>query len=271
MVEELFRVPEELKDRRELMKTLILSMIGIRQPHVHLGEIGEELGVSLQAVHNYVKELIEEGLVEKRGRAEYRLTGKGAERAIEGINNIRRFTTRVAEALGKQLTWAAIAEDRINEGDEVYLYMKDGILYATKSRKTRARAVACADAEPGQDVPITNIEGDIPGLEYGEVILVCLPSVREGGTRRVDLDRLKEVLEEEEYDVIGAVGTVGKAALNMLGIEDPDLKFGVLEGAATAALKGLRALVLISSSMLNRAKRKMEERGVKYRVLYVQS
>ncbi len=261
-------VPDELKDRRELMKTLILAYIGLKQPRVHLGDIGEELGVSLQAVHNYVKELIEEGYVEKKGRAEYVLTDKGAERALESVNNIRRFSTRVAEELGKQMTWAAIAAEDIEKGDTVYLYLEDGILYASKSKKTSAKAVAKADAKEGQDVPVTNIEGEIPGLERGEVVFVCIPSVREGGTRKIDKEKLRELLEEEDYDLIGAVGTVARAALNMMEVE-PDLKFGVISGAIMAAMKGLRALVLVTSPMLRRAKEKAERRGVKYRIEYV--
>lgn len=94
------RVPNELKDRRELMKSLILAFIGLRQPRVHLGDIGGELGVSLQAIHNYVKELIDEGLVEKKGRAEYVLTDKGAEKALESINNIRRFSAKSRKLWG---------------------------------------------------------------------------------------------------------------------------------------------------------------------------
>ncbi|MHC1580619.1 DUF7839 domain-containing protein [Methanopyrus sp.] len=261
-------VPEELKDRRELMKTLILAYIGLKQPRVHLGEIGEELGVSLQAVHNYVKELVEEGYVEKRGRAEYALTNRGAERAMEAVNNIRRFSTRVAEELGRRMTWAAIAAEDIEEGDTVYLYMENGLLYASKSRKTTARAVAKADAKEGQDVPVTNIEGEIPGLERGEVVFVCVPSAREGGTRKADLEKLKRLVEEEDYDLIGAAGTTARAALNMLEVE-PDLKFGVISGALIAAAKGMRVLVVLSSSMLHRAKRRADQRGVKYRIEYV--
>ncbi|WP_457614809.1 DUF7839 domain-containing protein [Methanopyrus sp.] len=268
MEEGLIRVPNELKDRRELMKSLILAFIGLRQPRVHLGDIGSELGVSLQAIHNYVKELIDEGLVKKKGRAEYVLTDKGAETALESINNIRRFSTKVAEALGKRMTWAAIAAEEIRKGEEVYLYMENGLLYASKSRKTGARAVAQADAEKGQDLPVTNIEGDIPGLERGEVVFICVPSAREGGTRKLDLDKLKEMLEKEDYDLIGAAGTAARAALNMLGIE-PDLKFGVVDGAIMAALKGLKALVVITSPMLRRARNKAEQRGAEYRIEYV--
>ncbi len=80
--------------------------------------------------------------------------------------------------------------------------MRSGILYASK-RKTSANGEVAMDTPKGEDVGILRLDGIIEHSE--SVVQVCkVPRVERGGSRNVELDKLKEVIKT--VSVVACVG-----------------------------------------------------------------
>ena len=68
-----------------------------------------------------------------------------------------------------------------------------------------------------------------------------MPSIRRGGSRTVDLAKVKAFYEEFKPDRVGVMGAVGRAVLNKLGLK-ADIEFGISRAAAIAASRGLKRI-----------------------------
>ncbi len=88
-------------------------------------------------------------------------------------------------------------------------------------------------------------------IKQGKILIVKLPSIRKGGSRAVDLAKIREFYEEFKPDRIGVMGAVGRAVLNKLNLK-ADLEFGISGAAAIAASRGLNVFVLVVGRMVNR-------------------
>src|SRR6056297_1643379 len=120
-----------LDNKRAATRFRILVQIAERQPAVSQGEIAEEVGVTSQAVSEYIRELVEDGFVEKEGRSRYRVTNEGVDWLFSTATDVRRFTDHVTEdLLGNVQEDAAIAVEAVSEGQTVTLFMEGGLLRA---------------------------------------------------------------------------------------------------------------------------------------------
>ena len=88
---------EVLDDKRAATRFRILVEIADRQPAVSQGEIADVVGVTSQAVSEYIRELVEDGLVVKEGRSRYRVTNEGVDWLLRSATDVRRFADRVAD------------------------------------------------------------------------------------------------------------------------------------------------------------------------------
>jgi len=242
-----------LRDKGEFTKFQILFEIIRRQPHVKQEDISNALGITVQAVSKHFKKLIEEGLVEAgTEKANYRLTPKAIEKLREGTKNLERYVKKIENGLKIEHIWPAIATQSTKAGDEVGLIMRDGVLYAVTPNNTDAEAfgIVTTDANPGEDLGFKYVKGKVK-LTQGKILIVKLPSIREGGSKAVDLAKVKRFYEEFKPDRIGVMGSVGRAVLNKLGLK-ADIEFGISRAAALAALRGLNIFVLVVGRMVNR-------------------
>ena len=252
-----------LRDKGEFTKFQILLEVMRNQPHVKQKDIGDALGITIQAISKYFKKLMKEGLLEAGSeRADYRLTPKAIEKLREDMKNLDRYVTRIKNELKIERAWPAMATQPIKEGDEAGLIMKDGVLYAAAPNHPDAEAfgIAATDASPGEDVSLKDLRGTVK-LKRGKILIIKLPSIKEGGSRAVDLAKVHKFYEEFKPDRIGVMGTVARSVLNKMGLKN-DFEFGVTRAATMAALRGLNVFVLAAGRMANRVIEELERVNV---------
>ncbi len=82
-------------------------------------------------------------------------------------------------------------------------------------KSSETKGIALADAKPGEDVGIKDLHGKLK-MKQGKILIVKLPSIRKGGSRGVDLAKVKAFYDEFKPDRIGVMGAVGRAVLSKL-------------------------------------------------------
>ncbi|MCW4007839.1 MAG: winged helix-turn-helix transcriptional regulator [Candidatus Bathyarchaeota archaeon] len=241
-----------LRDKGALTKFQILFEIMRQQPHIKQKDVSEALGITIQAVSKHFKTLMKEGLLEAGSeRAEYRLTAKAYEKLQDYLKNIDDYVKTIKTNLKVERLIPAIAMQPVKAGDTVGLVMKDGVLCAVASARANVEAsgIAINDANAGEDVGLKDVKGKVKVLP-GKVLLVRLPSIKEGGSRAVDIAKVRMLHEAFKPDRIGVIGVVGRAVLNKIGLK-ADFEFGISRATAVAASRGLKVFVLVVGRMAN--------------------
>ncbi|MFB6183453.1 MAG: MarR family transcriptional regulator [Haloarculaceae archaeon] len=251
-----------LENKRTATRFRILVEIADRQPAVSQGEIAEAVGVTSQAVSEYIRDLVAEGLVEKEGRSRYRVTEEGVDWVFQAASDIRRFADHVTDdVLGSVQEDAAIALADVAEGETVSLSMVDGLLHADPEASGPATGVATTAAAAGDIVGVTGFEGVID-LELGDVTVIEVPSVRSGESARPD----ELAAECADAQVVTADGVEAVVALRTAEVE-PTTYFAAGEVAADAASRGLDAVVVATADGVGRVTDALRDRGVSYEVV----
>jgi len=252
-----------LDNKRVATRLRILVEIAERQPAVSQGEIAEEVGVTSQAVSEYIRELVDEGLVEKEARSRYRVTNEGVDWLFRASEDVRRFADHVTEdVLGAVDEDAAIATDDVSEGETVTLTVEDGLMHATPGDDGVATAVATTDAAEGTDVGVTGFEGVID-LEPGTVTVLQIPPVRAGGADAVDRDSVESAVDRA--DLVVASGVEAVVALESVGAE-PAVTVAAGTVASEAAERGLDVTVAATTDAVGRVTDELRDGDVSYEV-----
>lgn len=253
-----------LRSKRDATRYQILAEIAERQPAVNQQEIADAVGISAQAVSEYLRDLVDEGYVEKHGRGRYEVTKSGVDWLISQTDALQSFIDRVAEDIIERVEVdTAIATANIEGGQSVSLHMRDGVLRATPGKVGSTTAVAVTDAEANQDVGVTEFDGM---LEYdlGSVTVVSIPRVQNGGGRSVDTDYV--ATWAEEHDLVAVAGNEALVTASAARL-DPDIRFGTDQAVAEATAKGLDVLALIVESEVSVQTDTLRERNVNYEVV----
>ena len=251
-----------LRHQREATRYRILVEIAERQPAVSQREVADAIGVTTQAVSDYVGDLVEEGFVRKGGRGRYRVTKEGVDWLISRTDELRAFTEHVAaEVVGEVDVEAAIAVDRIEEGQAVGLTMRDGVLHAAADEAGSSTARAVTDAEPGEAVGVTDFEG-LLDYEPGAVTVLQMPPITAGP--RIDSALLEEHLDGDRR--VAVAGTEALALVRAAGVE-PDLRFGTPVAVQEAAARGLPILLVAVAGEVSSHVDRLREQGLEYRVV----
>jgi putative transcriptional regulator len=253
-----------LRDKGEFTKFQILFEVMRNQPHVKQKDISDALGITIQAVSKYFKKLTKEGLLEAGSeRADYRLTSKAVEKLREDIKYLERYVTGIKQEMKVERYFPAMATKPIKMGEKVGLVMRKGVLYAVAESNPDAEAfgTATTDASRGEDVGLKDLQGKVK-LEQGRILIVKLPSIRQGGSRAVDVAKVRAFYEEFKPDRIGVMGAVGRGILNKLGLK-ADIEFGISRAAALAASRGLNVFVLVVGRMANRVVEEIDAANMK--------
>jgi len=230
-----------LRSKREVSRLQILVEIAEHQPAVRQQEIAGKLGVTPQAISEYIRELVDEGMVAASGRGNYEVTKSGVEWILSNAESLESYARHIRRDIIQQVAvWAAIAAEDLSEGDEVGVYMKGGWLYAGK-KKQPATGTVVMDAKKDSDVGVARLNGIIDHKE-GSIRVCKVPRIQHGGSRKVNRKRLQEVLKGA--DVVAAVGVEAYIALRAAG-RKPDMFFGAREGVIEAAFHGLECAIVI--------------------------
>ncbi len=250
-----------LDNKRAATKFRVLVEIAERQPAVNQGEIADAVGVTSQAVSEYIRELVDEGFVEKEARSRYRVTKRGVDWLFRQASDVRRFADHVTDdVLGSMQEDAAFATAAIEAGETVSLSIRDGLLHASPGERGPATGVATTDAETGSVVGVTGFAGIID-LEPGDVTVFQVAPIRseEPGNSEALADAAADA------ELIAAAGVEAVAALREVDIE-PDVTFAAGEVAADAASRGLDVVIVATTDLAGRVTDALRDAGLAYEV-----
>lgn len=253
-----------LRSKRNATRYQILVQIAERQPAVSQQEIADAIGITSQAVSDYLRDLIEQGHVQKHGRGRYEVTKEGVDWLISQTHELRDFVRHVSEdVIGQVEIETALATATISEGQTVSLSMQDGVLRATPGETANATAVAVTDAAKGRDVGVTDFEG-VLDYDVGRVTAISVPQVQNGGSAAVDCSTVSD--HAETHDLLVTSGTEALAVVESTDYE-PDVRFGTPLAVQEAATKGLDVLLLAVTNELSTHTDKLREQNISYEVV----
>jgi len=230
-----------LRNKRDISRLQVLVEIVEHQPAVRQQEIGRTLGLTPQAISDYIRDLAERGLVMANGRGSYEVTHTGIEWMLEKAKALDAYSHHIRHDLIHEVSvWTAIADEDLFAGENAGIFMRDGFLCAAR-KSASATGRVMADARAGFDVGISNLNGIIE--HHTGVIHICkIPGIKNAGSRNVRRDALKKITEKTK--MVGAVGLESWVALNSIG-RKPDLYFAALAGVIDAARYGIDCTIVV--------------------------
>src|SRR5450759_2350318 len=251
-----------LRSKKEITKFQILVEIAGHQPDVMQKEIAQRIGITPQAVSEYIKDLVSEGYLFSDGRMRYRITKNGVEWVLERAIELKKYARFVMEDIVSHVSVAtAIARGKFKRGDEVSLMMENGLLFAGTDGDVTG--ITISDAEVDEDVGVTDLKGMISFPQVN--ITICkVPRVEKGGSRSVDLEMLKSRSIDKPY--IAAIGVEALISLRKISIQ-PNILFGAKESVVEAAFHGLSSLVVSVDEEVPSLLNRLEAEGLNYEVV----
>lgn len=147
--------------------------------------------------------------------------------------------------------------------------MESGVLYAHK-KEENATGIVLDDAEAGMDVSLTNLTGIID-MSIGEVTVINLPTIKDGGSKSCDMDLIKNVYDKGTngggvFDKVAVAGTVARAVVGKLGLP-LDIEYAAPQATANAARKGLNVLAICVGEMSKAFTRELENEKIKFNII----
>ncbi len=252
-----------LRSKKESTKFQILVEIASHQPDVRQKEIANKIGITPQAVSEYIKELVLEGLLFSDGRVRYRVTKKGVEWVLERAVELKKYARYVMEDIVSHVSVAtAIANENFEKGQTVSLIMDKGLLYAS-SGSGDVTGITISDVKKGEDVGVTDLKGMI-GLPEVNIMICKVPRIERGGSQSVDLKVLKKLSNDKPY--VAAIGVEALIALQKINVK-PDILFGAKESVVEAAFHGLSSFVVSVDEEVPSLLNKLEAQGLSYEVV----
>jgi putative transcriptional regulator len=253
-----------LQTKSGVTKFQVLIEIAAHQPDVKQKEIATKIGITPQAVSEYIKDLVTDGLIITEGRVRYRITKEGVEWVLENAIEMKKYALFVMEDIISHVsTWTAITTEEVKEGQQVYLKMEKGLLYVSRAENTGASGNVISDASVGEDVGVTSLQGLID-MENATITICKVPRVGRGGSRKVELERLKMLANSKPY--IAAIGVEALIALRKVGII-PNVMFGTNESVIEAAYHGLSSLVVSVDEQVSLLLSRLETENLEYELV----
>ncbi|MCL2288296.1 MAG: winged helix-turn-helix transcriptional regulator [Candidatus Bathyarchaeota archaeon] len=254
-----------IRDKGEFTKFQILLEVMKNQPHIKQKDISDTIGITIQAISKYFKNLTKEGLLEAGSeRADYRVTQKGITKLREELKNLDTYVKSIKNELKVDHAWIAIATLPVKIDEQVGLITKGGIFYTVSINDPNIEATGYAtnNANPGEDIGLKDLKGKIK-LKQGKILIIKLPSIRQGGSRNTDIPKIKNLINEFKPDRIGVMGAVGRAVINKLELK-ADIEFGISHSAVIAATRGLNVLVLVVGRMVNKMIQEIDKQNMRF-------
>jgi putative transcriptional regulator len=251
-----------LRSKKEITRFQILVEIAGHQPDVMQKEIAHRIGITPQAVSEYIKDLVLEGYLFSDGRMRYRITKNGVEWVLERAIELKKYARFVMEDIVSHVSVAtAIARGMFKKGDAVSLMMENGLLYAGTDGDVTG--ITTSDSELGEDVGVTDLKGMISFPQVN--ITICkVPRVEKGGSRNVDLKMLTSISIDKPY--IAAIGVEALISLRKINVQ-PNILFGAKESVVEAAFHGLSSLVVSVDEEVPSLLNRLEAEGLNYEVV----
>ena len=253
---------EILQNKNSSTRFQILVEIAASGPTVHQRTIAAKLGVTPQAISDYMRQLTSEGMVIATGRSSYRVSVKGVNWVLKMLRELNEYVALVTRAVTNITVCAAIAETDLQPGQPVRLKMKDGLLFAGRQTGKGASGITVSAAKRGEDIDVSSIEG-IVEFTKGKVTVLQIPSIGKGGSRAVDIGAMRARIGDNQC--IGAIGIEAMAALRRAKVK-PQYRYGVAEAAVEAAHCGLRFVIVCTEDAIFEAIKRLQEENVEYEI-----
>lgn len=254
---------EILRNKNLATRFQILVEVARSGPNIQQRDIAARLGVTPQAISDYVKQLLKEGMLASDGRSRYRPTTEGVNWTIKVLRELRSYDAVVQQAITSISVSAAIAAGDLKKGQVVGLEMRDGLLYATPQPGKGAKGIAVTDARTGEDIGVSNIEG-IVDLKLGKVTILKVPSVQRGGSKATDTQHLKGKIKGKA--LVGAIGIEAIIALKKV-FDGPVYIYGAGEAAIEAVRSGLSPVIVCVDEAAPGLISRLEEANVTYELI----
>jgi len=226
---------QRLRDLRMNTELLILVEI-MESPTARLKTIGDRLGVTVQAISQYISKMKKEGLL-KEHSGRMAPTRKGMQLLQEHFSSLKEEIDSVLRKIRVIETCEAIAGGPVKKGQAVGLLMEDGMLIAYPATDSPSRGVALEPAQQGDDVLIGQLEG-IVDLDLGELLVIEVPSGADGGSKSASVERVRTKLDEFSAGHLSA-GDVSASALLSKATEEFFSVHAPIESSLSALSKGV--------------------------------
>lgn len=239
-----------LRDRTAITRLLILAELE-RRPGATLSDVGDVLGITVQAVSAHAKDLGSLGWLRIVDGA-YRGTPRGLQALHEGVRHLHDAVAALAAPLDVIQVTSAVAATAIQPGDLVALFMDEGDLAARPGKDAPSRGRARTPAKAGEEVVVGDLQGMVR-LDPGRLTVVSLPGPGEGGVAGVDRDLLRRQMAKKPGKRLGAHGTGALVVARGLAKDGPwrlDFEFAADRAAFNAAERGLDVLLLVTRDRL---------------------
>ncbi len=257
---------EVLRNKNLATRFQILVAIANRGPNLKQQDIASELAVTPQAVSDYTRQLLAEGLLTSDGRSRYRVSIQGVNWIIGALRELRSYSALAEKAITDIAISAAVADSDLTKGQKVALIMKNGLLFAASPAGTAdAQGITVDNARQGEDVGVTSIEC-LVRLTPGKVAILRVPNIQHGGSRKVDFKHLRKQLLGR--GIVGAIGIEAIITLRRSG-NIPFYHYGAKEAIIEAATSGLDPLVLCVEDEVSPLIRSLEAAEIGYELLDV--
>ena len=224
-----------LRDLKRNTEMLILVEL-IRAPSIRLKDVGDRLGITVQAVSQYTGLMRKEGLLRDRN-GQLRPTKKGMQVLQEHFSRIKQDVDEILRSISVVDKCVAVAGGKVRKGASVGLVMEDGMMMAFGDVKSSSTGVALEDADEGDDVLVGGLEG-ILDMELGRLFVLEAPSELDGGSKAANIEQARQKIEDFSPGLLAAGDTVGAALLMKASGEMVTLHAPV-ESAMSALSKGV--------------------------------
>ena len=108
-----------LQSKNLATKFQIMVEIAAHQPNIQQKDIAPRLGITSQAVSEYVKELIKDGWLSSKGRSRYNVTKEGVDWILQMSRQLHSYAWFVSKAVADISTTTAIADSDLSVGQPV--------------------------------------------------------------------------------------------------------------------------------------------------------
>lgn len=248
-----------LLSRKDTIRFLILSELMIN-PECNQRDIARKLNLTPQAISEHFKEMVNEGLIRVVHKGYYEVTRKGEEWMSRNLIDLHMFSEELLKKIYSK-TVVAIAKGSIKEQDTVRYWFGDGFIFAEKSSK--GNGIALTSADDGEDVLIKPT-GSFEPPEKGEIIVVKIPDVAEGGSRKVDLEAFRELVKSRPTSIVVAIGIEALVSCRKIRVEP--IFFGAKEVCIEAAHHGSGVIVACTEKRINDLLRGLIEEGLEFEI-----
>jgi putative transcriptional regulator len=228
-----------LRDKAGLTKVLALLELQ-RSTHTRLRSLADALGMTVQGASNYVAALEEEGLM-RVAQGRYEVTPKGLQRLQEHLAELKGFVDLSYQRVNVVQECAAMAGAKVQRGQEVGLFLEEGVLVARPRTPSPSKGIAAHDAARGDLVRVRDLAG-LVALRPGKLAVVEVPLPGERGTAKAAQALHRAA---KGFAKVGAVGTEAQVLARAAGL-GPDFLFAPTAAAHHAAQLGLDVLLAVA-------------------------